>query len=136
MADRAMEKGLTFIQKVKPDLPPIVADRETIYMIFKNLVENALKFTLAGTVKVDARVDGRKIVVVVSDEGIGIPEAALPNLFKRFYRTQTAVERGIAGTGIGLYMVKEGIEKHKGELTVQSTEGKGTTFTVTLPAAN
>lgn len=136
MADRATEKGLTFIQRVKPDLPPIVADRETIYMIFKNLVENALKFTLVGTVKVDARVDGRKIVVVVSDEGIGIPEAALPNLFKRFYRTQTAVERGIAGTGIGLYMVKEGIEKHKGELTVQSTEGKGTTFTVTLPAAN
>ena len=134
MADRATEKGLTFMQRIKPDLPLIVADRETIYMIFKNLVENAIKFTLTGTVKVEARLDGRKIVVLISDEGIGIPEAALPNLFKRFYRTQTAVERGIAGTGIGLYMVKEGIEKHKGELTVQSTEGKGTTFTVTLPA--
>lgn len=135
MADRATEKGLAFIQRVKPDLPPIIADRETVYMIFKNLVENAIKFTITGTVKVDVRLDGGKIIVVVSDEGIGIPEAAMPNLFRRFYRTQTAVERGIAGTGIGLYMVKEGIEKHKGELSVQSTEGKGTTFTVILPAA-
>lgn len=59
----------------------------------------------------------------------------MPNLFKRFYRTQTAVERGIAGTGLGLYMVKEGVEKHGGSLDVQSVEGKGTTFTVRLPAA-
>lgn len=136
LADKATEKGLTFMQKIKPDLPKIIADRETIYMIFKNLIENAIKFTLNGTVRVDARLEGRKIVVEVSDEGIGIPEAALPNLFKRFYRTSTAVERGIAGTGIGLSLVKEGVEKHKGEIVVQSDIGKGTKFTVQLPVAD
>jgi signal transduction histidine kinase len=59
----------------------------------------------------------------------------MPNLFKRFYRAQTAVERGIAGTGLGLYMVKEGIEKHSGSIDVSSDEGVGTTFIVHLPVA-
>lgn len=137
LADRATEKGLTFIQRVKSDLPDIIADRDTIYMIFKNLIENAIKFTLSGAVEVNAFINEQNLIeVMVRDEGIGIPETSMPNLFKRFYRTQTAVERGIAGTGIGLYMVKEGIEKHKGTLTVNSKEGQGTTFVVQLPIAN
>jgi signal transduction histidine kinase len=70
----------------------------------------------------------------VQDEGIGIPEEAMPNLFQRFYRTQTAVEKGIAGTGLGLYRVRESIEACKGGIQVESTLGKGTTFTVRLPA--
>ncbi len=136
LADKATEKGLTFIQRIQPELPPIIADRDTIYMIFKNLVENAIKFTLDGAVRVSARSEGDEILIEVSDEGIGIPQEAMPNLFKRFYRAQTAVERGIAGTGIGLYMVKEGIEKHRGSLVVKSKVGKGTTFQVRIPAAH
>lgn len=135
LADRATEKGLTFSHRIQTDLPPVVGNGETLYMIFKNLVENAIKFTLSGTVRVDARQDSGLIRVEVSDEGIGIPAQAMPNLFKRFYRTQTAVERGIAGTGLGLYMVKEGIEKHNGTIETHSAEGKGTTFTVRLPVA-
>jgi len=69
----------------------------------------------------------------VQDEGIGIPEQAMHNLFGRFFRAQTAVERGIAGTGLGLYMVKEAVENYNGTITVNSKEGKGTTFTVRLP---
>lgn len=138
MSDRASEKGLAFIQRIKKELPPIIGDRDTIYMIIKNLVENAIKFTLSGTVKVIAtpQPEEKQIRIEVTDEGIGIPETALPNLFKRFYRTQTAVERGIAGTGIGLYMVKEGIEKHHGRLDVTSQEGQGTSFVVHFPIAN
>jgi two-component system, OmpR family, phosphate regulon sensor histidine kinase PhoR len=135
LADQATEKGLTFSQHVQSNLPPIVGNEDTIYMILKNLVENSVKFTLSGTVKVDARLQNGFICVEVSDEGIGIPEQALPNLFKRFYRTQTAVERGIAGTGLGLYMVQEGIDKHGGTINVTSSEGKGTTFEVLLPVA-
>jgi signal transduction histidine kinase len=116
-------------------LPDIVGNEETLYIVFKNLVENAIKFTFNGTVRVEVSVKSGLIVVQVSDEGIGIPEHARPNLFKRFYRTQTAVERGIAGTGLGLYMVKEGVEKHNGTIEVKSSEAKGTTFTVRLPAA-
>ena len=73
--------------------------------------------------------------VQVRDEGIGIPKHALPNLFQRFYRTQVAVERGIAGTGLGLYMVKQSVESYAGTITVASEEGRGTTFTVCLPTA-
>ena len=135
LADKALEKGLTFVQKIEPDLPPVIADRETIYMICKNLVDNAIKFTLKGSVRVTAVRKDRQIRIEVSDEGIGIPDQAFPNLFKRFYRAQTAVERGIAGTGLGLYMVKEGVEKHKGSLDVSSREGKGTSFVIHFPVS-
>lgn len=57
----------------------------------------------------------------------------MPHLFGRFFRAQTAVERGIAGTGLGLYMVKEAVENYNGTITVKSKEGAGTTFTVRLP---
>ena len=80
--------------------------------------------------------EGIHILVRVQDEGIGIPSQAMPNLFGRFFRSQNAVERGIAGTGLGLYMVKESVEKYNGTIEVVSTDGKGTTFTVTLPAAD
>ncbi len=133
LADRATEKGLIFRQAIQPNLPDIIGDRPTLYMIFKNLTENAIKFTPQGTVCLDAYLEQDKIVIKVTDDGIGIPEAAMPNLFKRFYRTQTAVERGIAGTGIGLSLVKEGVEKHKGEITVHSREEEGTIFVVKLP---
>jgi len=134
LADTATEKGLVFRQKVEPDLPPVRGDKETYYLIFKNLVDNAVKFTLSGTVGFDAWAKDGKVYVRVKDQGIGIPKLAIPNLFKRFYRTQTAVERGIAGTGLGLYMVKESVENFDGMITVDSEEGKGTTFTVSLPA--
>ena len=134
LADKATEKGLVFRQTIQPNLPEIIGDRPTLYMIFKNLTENAIKFTFEGTVCLDAYLEQDKIVIKVTDEGIGIPEAAMPNLFKRFYRTQTAVERGIAGTGIGLSLVKEGVEKHKGEIAVHSNANQeGTIFVVKLP---
>ncbi|MFO7540099.1 MAG: ATP-binding protein, partial [Chloroflexota bacterium] len=133
LADLAIEKGLLFRQRIEPDLPPVYGNAETLYLIFKNLVENAIKFTLAGSVRVDARQVNGSIQFEVTDEGIGIPKPALPNLFKRFYRTQNAVERGIAGTGLGLYMVKENVENYNGTIEVTSTENEGTTFTVRFP---
>lgn len=136
LADRATEKGLTFSERIQAKLPPIYGNEEMLYIIFKNLIENAIKFTPAGSVRVNARFTGQEMVIRVADEGIGIPKEALPNLFKRFYRTSTAVERGIAGTGLGLYMIKECVEKHHGNILVESKEGKGTTFTVKLPIAN
>jgi two-component system phosphate regulon sensor histidine kinase PhoR len=136
LADRATEKGLVFAQKIEPELPLMIGNEETMYIIVKNLVENAIKFTMSGGVRVSAKSHANGIEVIVADDGIGIPEAALPNLFKRFYRASTAVERGIAGTGLGLYMVKEGIGKHGGTVDVSSVEGKGTTFTIHLPVAN
>jgi signal transduction histidine kinase len=133
-ADRASEKGITFKQRIQPDLPEVGCSEDTLYMIFRNLVENSVKFTFSGTISVEARAENSSVRVDVIDEGIGIPKEAVPNLFRRFYRAQTAVERGIAGTGLGLYMVKEGLERNGGQIEVESEEGIGTTFTVLLPA--
>ena len=133
LADLASEKGLTFYRRIQSNLPPVMGNQETFYLIFKNLIENAVKFTLSGTVRVDIRSINDEIVARIQDEGIGIPEQAMPNLFGRYFRAQTAVERGIAGTGLGLYMVKESVETYNGEITVTSKEGEGTTFIVTFP---
>ncbi|MCP4356922.1 MAG: GAF domain-containing protein [Chloroflexi bacterium] len=133
LADRASEKGLTFRQKVQSDLPPVLGGQETFYLIFKNLIDNAIKFTMSGTVRVDVWNENHSILVKIKDNGIGIPEEAMPNLFGRFFRAQTAVERGIAGTGLGLYMVKEAVENYNGDISVNSVEGKGTSITVRLP---
>jgi signal transduction histidine kinase len=135
LADRATEKGLTFSQRIEPDLPPVLGNKETFYLIFKNLIDNAIKFTLSGTVRVDSYHEAGWVYVVVKDQGIGIPKASIPNLFGRFFRAQTAVERGIAGTGLGLYMVKESVEHFGGAISVASAENKGSAFTVKLPVA-
>jgi signal transduction histidine kinase len=134
LADQALEKKLTFREKIGKDLPPVLGNEETLYLIIKNLIDNAIKFTMSGTVSVEAWAENGRIFVEVKDEGIGIPRQALPNLFGRFFRAQTAVERGIAGTGLGLYMVKEGVVNHSGTIDVKSKEGQGTTFTIQLPA--
>jgi two-component system, OmpR family, phosphate regulon sensor histidine kinase PhoR len=135
LADLATEKGLLFRQRIESNLPSIYGNAETLYLIFKNLVDNAIKFTPAGSVRIDVRRVVDFVQIEVADEGIGIPKQALPNLFKRFYRTQNAVERGIAGTGLGLYMVKENIENYNGSIQVKSIENEGTTFTVRFPVA-
>ncbi|MBE2222167.1 MAG: GAF domain-containing protein [Anaerolineae bacterium] len=136
LADAATEQGLSFSQRIERDLPPVMGIKDTYYLIFKNLVDNAIKFTMSGTVRIDAYHKAGWIYVIVKDQGIGIPKASLPNLFGRFFRAQTAVERGIAGTGLGLYMVKESVEHYGGTIEVNSVEGKGSTFTVKLPIAD
>lgn len=133
LAQRAEEKGIQFVRQIPDNLPTVKGDTELLYVIFKNLVENAVKFTLDGEVTVAAEHDPTQICVKVSDTGIGVPQEGLPSLFKRFYRSSTAVEHGIAGTGLGLYMVKEGIAAHNGTINVDSEIGKGTAFTVFLP---
>jgi PAS domain S-box-containing protein len=133
LADQAVEKGLLFRQRIEPNLPPILGDPEQLEEIFGNLVVNAIKFTPAGSVSILAKVHDGMVMVEVADQGIGIPEEAIPNLFQRFYRAQTAVERGIAGTGLGLYMVKRNVENYNGKITVTSKMDEGATFTVSFP---
>ena len=133
LADLAIEKGLLFRQQIEPNLPTILGDPERLEEIFSNIVVNAIKFTPAGTISISTAVIDNMIKVVVDDQGIGIPKEAIPNLFKRFYRAQTAVERGIAGTGLGLYMVKRNVENYNGTIEVTSIEDEGTTFTISFP---
>jgi two-component system sensor histidine kinase KdpD len=116
---------------VPPDLPLVPLDVVEIDEVLTNLLENAVKYTPAGTpiaVRVERR--GDVIAVQVADQGPGIPAAHLPFLFDRYYRVQTGVK---GGTGLGLAIAKGVVEAHGGQITVASTPGPGTTFTFTLP---
>jgi signal transduction histidine kinase len=135
LADRATEKGLAFSQHIPNSLPAVKGNEDALHLVFGNLIDNSIKFTYTGKVGIEARIDADTIVIEISDDGIGIPQHAIPNLFRRFYRAQTAVERGIAGTGLGLYMVKEGLKTCGGSVEVVSKESVGSTFMVRLPIA-
>ena len=102
-----------------------------------NLVSNAVKFTPAGgQVRVIVTAVDDEVQIAVQDTGMGIDAAALDHIFDRFYRTKQAVDVGIKGTGLGLAIAQQMIEAQGGRLTVTSVVGKGSTFTMTVPAAN
>ena len=101
--------------------------------IILNLLSNALKFTFEGGVTVAVKADGPFARVTVRDTGTGIPASELPHIFERFHRVSGAMGRTIEGTGIGLALVQELVNLHRGSITVESEVSKGTTFTVTIP---
>lgn len=114
-------------------LPAVAADRLQLRQIFVNLLENAVKFTPSGTVTVTATPAGDRLDVQVVDTGIGIPAQDLDRIFERFYRVDRARSREMGGTGLGLSIVRHLVEAHGGQVAVESSEGKGSTFTVSLP---
>jgi signal transduction histidine kinase len=117
------------------DVPLVDGEPERLGQLLDNLVSNAIKFTPGGGLVGIALspADGR-ISIEVSDTGIGIPEADRAHLFERFFRSQSALDRHIPGTGLGLYISKAILEAHGGEIAVRSEEGRGTTFCIGLPA--
>ena len=99
-----------------------------------NLLSNAVKFSLdGGKVEVDLVVAARHVVVRVRDHGIGIPAAEVERLGTRFFRASNAVTNEIAGTGLGVRIVQTIVDKHAGEMRIDSEEGRGTTVSVRLP---
>ena len=99
-----------------------------------NLLDNAVKYNKqGGRADVDVRSSGDDIVVTVSDTGIGVPADSIDRIFERFYRADKSHSRKIGGTGLGLSIVKHGVSLHGGSITVKSSEGSGTTFTMALP---
>ncbi|HEV8463166.1 MAG TPA: HAMP domain-containing sensor histidine kinase [Gaiellaceae bacterium] len=117
-------------------VPKVIGQADRLAQLLDNLVSNAIKFTPPGG-RIDVRLatlDGH-VRLEVSDTGIGIPEPEREKLFERFFRSQTALERQIQGTGLGLYISKAIVEAHGGRIGVQSAEGRGTTFVVELPIA-
>ena len=101
-----------------------------------NLLDNALRYTSSGgTVTVSIEEVGNTVVIAVQDTGPGIAPEHLPHLFERFYRAESARDRESGGVGLGLAIVKEIAEAHGGTVRVASEVGKGSVFTVTLPAA-
>jgi PAS domain S-box-containing protein len=131
---RAAEKGVEVLVSAD-DVPQLEADRVRLAQVLDNLVSNAIKFTPeGGRVEVGICRRNGSVVVTVADTGIGISEDEQARLFERFFRTESAYQLAIQGTGLGLTIVKAIVEAHGGSVTVQSEVGKGTTFAVELPA--
>jgi signal transduction histidine kinase len=130
----ADDKRLRLETYVDPALGTVIGDRDKLEKVVLNLVFNALKFTPAGgRVELRAEKRGEELVLIVADSGMGISEQNLPHVFDRFWQADGSSKRKYQGVGIGLALVKELVEIHGGKVGVESQEGKGTTFTVTLP---
>ena len=119
----------------KTEIPEIYVDKTTIVEVLGNLLDNAVRYTKAGgKITVSVEVLGDKVVTHVEDTGIGIPQASIPHMFKKFYRVSTTVLRaGEKGTGLGLFISKEIVKMHGGEIWVKSEEGVGSKFSFSLP---
>jgi PAS domain S-box-containing protein len=131
----AMERaGLSLQVECEPLSQPVYVDREMWEKIVLNLLSNALKFTFEGGITVALGESPDGVALTVRDTGIGIASSELPHIFERFHRAAGAKGRTIEGTGIGLALVQELVKLHEGSITVSSEVGKGSTFTVTIPA--
>jgi two-component system NtrC family sensor kinase len=122
------------LELVLPDtLPAIFANPVQMRQMIDNLLDNALKYTpTGGTIRIIGATEQSQIILQVSDSGIGIPSLDLPYIFDKFYRASNA-DSDTIGTGLGLAIVKSIVENHQGRIWVDSTIGKGTTFTIVLP---
>ena len=132
--ESAMEKGgLRYEVDLQDPGEPVWVDRDMWEKIVFNLLSNAFKFTLAGSVTVALRRHEGMARLSVSDTGSGIPQAELPRVFERFHRIEGTPGRTYEGTGIGLALIQELVRLHGGSIAVHSVEGQGTRFDVDLP---
>ena len=135
--DSAMETADLALVVDCPALPEAVyVDPAMWEKIVLNLVSNAFKFTFKGEIRIALKWLGERVEFTVQDTGTGIPEQELARIFERFHRVEGARGRSHEGTGIGLSLVRELVNLHGGKVSVRSALGKGTTFTVSLPAGS
>lgn len=130
---KAKEKNLILKFNTDENISTIKGDTFKLEQMFINLLENAIKYTEKGEVAVTLRQNNDKIIIEISDTGIGIPESHLPRIFERFYVVDKSRSRKLGGTGLGLSIVKHIVLIHGGEINVDSSYRVGTKFTITLP---
>ncbi len=127
------DKGIEIVMDISDEeIPKVMGDKGRLEQVIVNLVDNAIKYTNDGVVKVVARKTDNVLRVDVNDTGIGIPEKDIPRIFERFYRVDKGRSRELGGTGLGLAIVKHIIQGHNGKIWVESQLGKGTTFSFTI----
>lgn len=130
-ADLARDHTITFDVVGLPDLVPL--DKKILTLVFTNLLANAVKYSPDNPeIKVVAHQSGNQIIITIQDNGVGIPADEMPKVFNRFYRATTSA--GIPGSGVGLALVKDLLDVHKGTIKLESEVGKGTLLAITLPA--
>jgi signal transduction histidine kinase/DNA-binding response OmpR family regulator len=127
------QAGLALVEDVPGDLPPVVGDRDKLVQVMINLMSNAVKFTQAGAITCRAALAGDEVRVSVQDTGIGIRTEDLPLVFEKFKQVGDTLTDKPRGTGLGLPICKEIVERHGGRIWVESTLGVGSVFTFALP---
>src|SRR5271165_687719 len=140
---RLAEHRVTLDLALAAGLPPVLGDADQLAQVAQNLLDNAVKYgrqggavRLAAEAAAGPRWPARPgVVMTVADQGHGIPREHLPRLTERFYRVDTGRSRAVGGTGLGLAIVKHIVNRHRGQLAIDSQEGVGTTVTVWLPTA-
>jgi two-component system, NtrC family, sensor kinase len=125
--------GVRIIREIAPGIPALNTDREKLRQIILNLLDNAVKFTERGEIRISAWQQNGSLTLVVSDTGIGIEKKDLDQIFEKFHQGDLSSSKKYRGTGLGLAIVKNFVNLLGGEITVESEVGKGSVFTVTLP---
>ncbi|EFH85734.1 PAS domain S-box protein [Ktedonobacter racemifer] len=135
VADTMQQLSTTHIIAVRGAVPhSLVGDKDRLGQVFINLISNAIKYSPgAETVEMDLDASPEAAIIGVHDHGLGIPREQCDKIFERFYRAAGPKQKAIPGLGMGLYIVAEIVKRHGGTITVDSTVGEGSTFTVTLP---
>lgn len=132
----AGDKGVTVDCHFPDDLPKVAADRAKLRRVIVNLVSNAVKFTpKGGRVNIHGERQGALVRVSVTDTGVGVSAEDLPHLFEKYEQGSSRAPRREKGTGLGLYITRQLVELHGGEIAAQSEVGKGSTFSFTIPVA-
>jgi PAS domain S-box-containing protein len=129
----AESAGLRFHISISPKLGPVYLDKEMWEKIVLNLLSNAFKYTLQGSIDLSLTMQQERVALKIKDTGVGIPESELPKMFERFHRVENVTGRSFEGTGIGLSLVKELVQIHGGEISVFSKLGEGSEFIVSIP---
>jgi len=133
---QALTRKQHFTLDMSDKLPYVMADPFRIGQVFINLISNAINYTAdGGTITVTVADKSDHLEISVQDNGEGIPKEAMARLFTKFFRVSGSLEQGSKGTGLGLYITKSIVEMHKGKIWAESTLGKGSLFTVSLPIA-
>jgi two-component system phosphate regulon sensor histidine kinase PhoR len=135
---RLKERSVTLDLRMADGMPAVIGDADQVMQVLQNLLDNAVKYGRErGTVRFEITLPAGRpgVLMSVTDQGAGIPREHLPRLTERFYRVDTHRSRAAGGTGLGLAIVKHIVNRHRGQLSIESEEGIGTTVSVWLPQA-
>jgi signal transduction histidine kinase len=128
------QQGFALEVEIAEDLPELSLDPEALSQALINLINNAIKYSPdRKRIAIAARRDGERVLVSVSDSGIGIPKAEQKKVFEKFYRAESSLVHTTKGSGLGLALVRHIVEAHGGEVELASAPDQGSTFTIVLP---
>jgi signal transduction histidine kinase len=129
----AEKKGIMLTISLQEQIAPLRIDVNRMEQVIYNLIENAIKYTDNGEVSIHSSIQSQDVVIEIKDTGQGIPLLEIPKIWDRFYRIEKSRARKTGGSGLGLYIAKQIIESHNGEIKVNSIENEGSTFSIHLP---